>query len=813
MRIESVHIHGFGCLVDRRYEFPADRAVLIIEANESGKSTLAAALLAGLCGFPNRRASGDTVKASEVYRPWGTDRYALDIDIEYGGRSLRIERDFDRKSFVVRDRETNRDISAEFDSDLTAGLLHLPREDYQRVAFISGKDVHNFSSSTGIQSRLSALVEGCDGGKGAELAIALLENTGYSLGGRSIKTETAISRLTGSISEKKKLMSELDAALDSAGEDVRMLDELQANQANLSARLNQLDDEYFRSRLCEVGERICAAEANASDIAALEQELSSLECYSNFPAERSGQLSSAIARVNERAVHLAQLRSDREQLNRYADDLRSRLSGSEQFALSSDSDVVKIGSLESELANARSAVEKLAALIMAGTSGASSILGRVLVGLGGLCGIASIALMIAHILSLTASAIAVLVGAVVGAVGLVQIARSRSFDSDARARLAQAEEFADSASRRAVDYLSGLGIQIGSDADVGAASGRTRDALSRYLVDRSKLREVEGDLAAGAREEADRERSIAEEKLVIASILKDAGIDALLSHDEAVRRFTEAEANYRRYRQVRDTLLPAFRRNASSLESIASLKEEQVELTGQVVDEEARDCTASPSQVDAERQSVRRELGETIERVRGLERKVGACVDTYRRDYPVLQEELSGLDVELDRVSRLAAALRVAGEVMREVSEGVHRRWAVALNEQAFVILPHLNPEYDTLLFDDALDFTLRRVCDGRIVNKTDVDARLSTGAKDQVYLTVRLACCKELSRLGESIPIILDDPLIAADDIRFKRGFEYLSGVLARDHQVIILSCHKSRHDDLRTETWFAAQVSTIEL
>ncbi len=811
MRIESIHIHGFGHLVDRRYDFPAEGAALIMEANESGKSTLAAAILAGLCGFPSRRASGESVKAELVYRPWDTDRYALDMDIEVGGRRLRIERDFDSKSFVVRDRETNRDISAGFNPDLTAGLLHLPREDFQRVAFISGKEVCNFSSSTGIQSRLSALVEGSDCDESAEPAIAILENTGYLLGGRSLKTETAICRISAGIAEKTRALAELEAALDAADHEVRLLDSLQTSETDLSARLSELDNEYNQARFDEISERIRLAEANAFDIAELQQEISGLERYRQFPAERSGQLSSAVTRVNERAAHLAQLKSESDRLNRLADDLRSRLSGSDRFAAANETDLIQLSSLESELTSARSAAQKLAESIERETNEMSRAGGRVLVGLGGVCGIACIALMIARVMPLVESLIGVLAGVVVGAVGLVQVARSRSLDSDARSRSQQAQDFGASVRERAAGFLSGLGMPSGVDVDIAVTLVRARDALSRYLADRCKLQETEADLAAAGRKEADWQRSIAEEKQVIASILSDAGIDPALTNDEALTKFTEAEANYRRYRHIRDTLLPALQKNAVPLEALEKLRAEQAELPTDV--SQTAGAPASPFEVDSARQSIRCELDETIDQIRRVERSVGTCVETYRREVPGIQEELAKLNAELERASRFEKAIRIAVDVMREVSEAAHRRWAVALNEQASGILPHLNPDYDTLLFDDSLGFTIKRTSDNRIIEKSDIDARLSDGAKDQIYLTVRLACCGELSRLGESIPIILDDPLIASDDSRFERGFEYLCRELAKENQVIILSCHKSRHNKLRAMGWFADRVSIVEL
>ena len=189
------------------------------------------------------------------------------------------------------------------------------------------------------------------------------------------------------------------------------------------------------------------------------------------------------------------------------------------------------------------------------------------------------------------------------------------------------------------------------------------------------------------------------------------------------------------------------------------------------------------------------------------------CVETYRREYPVLSEELAGLRRQTESATRFGGAVEAAAGVMRDVAEQSHRRWASALNARASAILPHLNPDYDTLRFDDSLSFTIRRASDRRVIERAEVDACLSTGAKDQIYLAVRMACGEELSQATEPMPVILDDPLIAADDTRFREGFRYIACEAAKNHQIIILSCHKSRHDALSQEEWFSDHVSILDL
>jgi len=223
--------------------------------------------------------------------------------------------------------------------------------------------------------------------------------------------------------------------------------------------------------------------------------------------------------------------------------------------------------------------------------------------------------------------------------------------------------------------------------------------------------------------------------------------------------------------------------------------------------------TASPSsEVEHERQSTRQELDSATNRLRELEGKIGTLVENYRRRYPALQEEVEELENELAKVTRFGQALDIAGSKLREVAQSTRRRWATALNDRASLILPRLNPDYDTLLFDDQLDFTVRRAADNRIIEKTLVDACLSTGAKDQIYLAARLACAAELSS-GEAVPVILDDALMSFDDRRFESALRCIVEKIASEQQVIILSCHKSRHERFAEADWFRKGVEMLRL
>ena len=65
---------------------------------------------------------------------------------------------------------------------------------------------------------------------------------------------------------------------------------------------------------------------------------------------------------------------------------------------------------------------------------------------------------------------------------------------------------------------------------------------------------------------------------------------------------------------------------------------------------------------------------------------------------------------------------------------------------------------------------------------------RLSTGTRDLVYLTLRVGIAQLMSRTGERLPLLLDDPLVQFDRDRQEEALEYLT-LLAEQTQVFMFT------------------------
>jgi len=77
----------------------------------------------------------------------------------------------------------------------------------------------------------------------------------------------------------------------------------------------------------------------------------------------------------------------------------------------------------------------------------------------------------------------------------------------------------------------------------------------------------------------------------------------------------------------------------------------------------------------------------------------------------------------------------------------------------------------------------------GRVLERPEKS--LSKGTIDQVYLALRLALVRAMSRNGESVPMLLDDPFANYDDARLERTMRLIARIAA-DNQVILFTCRE---------------------
>jgi DNA repair exonuclease SbcCD ATPase subunit len=168
-------------------------------------------------------------------------------------------------------------------------------------------------------------------------------------------------------------------------------------------------------------------------------------------------------------------------------------------------------------------------------------------------------------------------------------------------------------------------------------------------------------------------------------------------------------------------------------------------------------------------------------------------------------EELANVEHELNCARRSKHALSLARDVIKKLSTETYEDWSEQLNLEAQRLIGQLDLDVERLTFDRSLRLNLKLKGHDREFSSQDIVTRLSTGTREQVHWLARIILSSFLSK-RQPLPIVLDEPFSEADDVRFVSMMKFLIASIAPHNQVIILSCHRQRHQ------WLASQLKLAE-
>lgn len=203
--------------------------------------------------------------------------------------------------------------------------------------------------------------------------------------------------------------------------------------------------------------------------------------------------------------------------------------------------------------------------------------------------------------------------------------------------------------------------------------------------------------------------------------------------------------------------------------------------------------SAAMHAAESERQEIRQR--ELERRERELLVELGAHLERYERRFPELARERAETELRLERARRFDRATQRAMDELDALSRETYADWSRVLNARAGRVLARLGPGHGELRFDEDLGFSVVDPS-GRRHSAEQVRETFSYGTREQVHLAVRIALGEYLSRDGDPLPLILDDPLTGADDSRFENALSFLLEEIASERQLILLSCHRMRHE-----------------
>jgi len=203
--------------------------------------------------------------------------------------------------------------------------------------------------------------------------------------------------------------------------------------------------------------------------------------------------------------------------------------------------------------------------------------------------------------------------------------------------------------------------------------------------------------------------------------------------------------------------------------------------------ESARDLAGQRERAGGRLEACAAQLKQRCERRGQLAEQVKALVDN--RACAAKQLELGIVEKRLAEAVRRWKVLAVASEMLEGVRKHYEQtRQPETLQEASRYLSRLTQGRYqrvwtplgeDILLIEDSQQKTL------------PVEV-LSRGAREQLFLCLRLALAGSYARRGAELPMVLDDVLVNFDSQRAKAAVGVLGDFAAAGHQVLVFTCHE---------------------
>ena len=220
----------------------------------------------------------------------------------------------------------------------------------------------------------------------------------------------------------------------------------------------------------------------------------------------------------------------------------------------------------------------------------------------------------------------------------------------------------------------------------------------------------------------------------------------------------------------------------------------------------APDLSAAEAKHDRAVQADEEDKKEINRQERELARLNGAI---HTRSEGAVEEKLAEVIGKLARAEKRAAQFASHVKAMRLLIDHLEAA-RVDAQETYFEpirneLLPLLRQLYAGAEFQiDAEKLLIETITRNGVTDKIEV---LSGGAFEQIAILTRLAFAKLFAKHGNHVPIILDDALVHTDDERISTMFNMLAQI-ARDQQIIVLSCRTRAFSDLGGERAFITEI-----
>jgi hypothetical protein len=288
--------------------------------------------------------------------------------------------------------------------------------------------------------------------------------------------------------------------------------------------------------------------------------------------------------------------------------------------------------------------------------------------------------------------------------------------------------------------------------------------------------------------------------------LRDAlaatGVPGGLPIVEALLAVEAGRRKAAKFRQLQEHDLPA-RREAESAGDPEALAARLAALDAEIASRSAEAgggaaaAAGTPEEARRVAEEARAAVASAEDERASAERALAAATRAGGDTARDVEEDLEVSGALLRRATVFRDAVELARESLGAAAASVYSDFRRGLNEASRAILATWRTPYEALEFSDDLTLSAR-VKGGRIATKTEIEAGLSTGAREQLHLTARLAALRYLGTGAAGVPLLLDDPLVGADDERFVAVMRFLATEVLSERPVLVVSCHGWRHERL---------------
>ena len=319
MKIERIIIYGFGKFQNQQVRFAPDRVNLLVEENEFGKSTIAKAICAALCGFPRERTTTEKLTGIDAMRPLSGASYRVALELSAKGRRYGVTRDFEDDSVQVIDLETRSDVKAEFipkkgPPQIGEMLTGLSREQFQETSFIGHHSLVHHAAGTDLKRSFEQIASSSRDSRTAAQAIAALRKgldplPGARMGPR-IKADTEVSRLKAELSGIEIRLERLDGNSRRHAGDISKFVVLKQEIETKQKEKEELERLRLAANVRELKARVSEQERYEQDLERLRREREELVGFETFPAAINENLVRWLGQLNTKTAELRRLETE-----------------------------------------------------------------------------------------------------------------------------------------------------------------------------------------------------------------------------------------------------------------------------------------------------------------------------------------------------------------------------------------------------------------------------------------------------------------------------------------------------------------------